>query len=120
MPLLFCQPAESAELSLAEPLFAFVAGRPAVPLLLFAPLLGGLMVTDRAAGNGTSCRRYPRRWCLMVVGNAQRDTIFVQQIQYIIALPAPMTKLKRIASLRRKQPQERGEARAVLSNCGGC
>ena len=45
---------ESAELSLAEPLFAFVAGRPAVPLLLFAPLLGGLIVTDHAAGNGIS------------------------------------------------------------------
>ena len=54
MPLPFCQPGESAELSVAEPLFAFVAGRPAVPLLLFAPRLGDLIVTDHAAGNGTS------------------------------------------------------------------
>ena len=50
----------------------------------------------------------------MVVRNAQRDTIFIQQIQYIIPIPAPMTKLDCMASLRRKQLQEGGEARAVL------
>ena len=55
----------------------------------------------------------------LVVGNAQRDTIFIQQIQYVIAIPAPMTKLERIASLRRKQPEEGGEARAVLFELWG-
>ena len=55
----------------------------------------------------------------MVVRNAQRDTIFIQQIQYIIPIPAPMTKLECIASLRRKQPQKGGEARAVLFELWG-
>jgi hypothetical protein len=45
-----------------------------------------------------TCRRYPRRWRLMVVGNAQRDIIFTNPIYHRHTSSDDETRTHRVAA----------------------